>query len=262
VGYDYNGAGQRVSRTWSNDEIQRNYYWNGWSVVNEYLDDDNATYYDWERSYVGGLAERAYSGGAYAYYFTDHLGSTQALYNEAKTRTGGIDYTAYGAPTFSEGAASGITRRYTGHDYDPLTGDYFAPYRFYSPSSHRWLTRDPLGMVDGPNVYAYVRGNPINTSDPLGLTEQEDDCDPCKEERDAAKGAADDAERALVACGAAQGACALCIRRCVVTPTPWCGFVCVGICGGAVATCNWAKRAADKYGEALDDLITCLRYPK
>jgi YD repeat-containing protein len=66
VAYDYNGAGQRVSRTWSNDEIQRNSYWNGWSVVNEYLDDDNATYYDWERSYVGGLAERAYYGGATA----------------------------------------------------------------------------------------------------------------------------------------------------------------------------------------------------
>ncbi len=31
------------------------------------------------------------------------------------------------------------------------------------------MTRDPLGMVDGPNVYAYVVNNPVNYVDPLGL---------------------------------------------------------------------------------------------
>ena len=29
--------------------------------------------------------------------------------------------------------------------------------------------RDPLGMVDGPNVYAYVMGSPVNNIDPSGL---------------------------------------------------------------------------------------------
>jgi hypothetical protein len=45
----------------------------------------------------------------------------------------------------------------------------FAPFRYYMPGAGRWLTRDPLGMVDEPNVYAYVRGNPPNRRDPLGL---------------------------------------------------------------------------------------------
>ena len=52
---------------------------------------------------------------------------------------------------------------------DGESGLYYAPHRYYSPFQARWTTRDPLGMVDGPNVYAYVRGNPVNFRDPLGL---------------------------------------------------------------------------------------------
>ena len=33
-----------------------------------------------------------------------------------------------------------------------------------------FLTRDPLGFVDGPNVYTYVRQNPWTKFDPLGLS--------------------------------------------------------------------------------------------
>jgi len=40
----------------------------------------------------------------------------------------------------------------------------------YSPEMNRWLTRDPLRMVDGPNMYAYVRGNPVSFVDPLGVS--------------------------------------------------------------------------------------------
>jgi hypothetical protein len=32
-----------------------------------------------------------------------------------------------------------------------------------------WLSRDPIGEKDGPNIYAYVRNDPVNRIDPLGL---------------------------------------------------------------------------------------------
>jgi uncharacterized protein RhaS with RHS repeats len=32
-----------------------------------------------------------------------------------------------------------------------------------------FISRDPLGFVDGPNVYTYVRQNPWSKFDPLGL---------------------------------------------------------------------------------------------
>jgi len=33
-----------------------------------------------------------------------------------------------------------------------------------------FLTRDPIGYADGPNIYCYVSGNPITRFDPLGLS--------------------------------------------------------------------------------------------
>ncbi|MGE3671948.1 MAG: RHS repeat-associated core domain-containing protein, partial [Polyangiaceae bacterium] len=34
--------------------------------------------------------------------------------------------------------------------------------------SGNWVSPDPAGEVDGPNLYAYVRNNPVNLTDPLG----------------------------------------------------------------------------------------------
>jgi hypothetical protein len=39
----------------------------------------------------------------------------------------------------------------------------------YSPSLGRWLQQDPLGYVDGANLYQSFDDNPINQSDPEGL---------------------------------------------------------------------------------------------
>ncbi len=58
--------------------------------------------------------------------------------------------------------------KFTGHDWDSETRLYYTVYRYYSPDSNRWLTRDPLGMVDGPNVYACVVGNPVSRFDAFG----------------------------------------------------------------------------------------------
>src|SRR4029077_16995758 len=41
--------------------------------------------------------------------------------------------------------------------------------RWYSPSTARWLTRDPIGERGGANLYAFVRNQPTVACDPLGL---------------------------------------------------------------------------------------------
>ncbi|NLV42432.1 MAG: RHS repeat-associated core domain-containing protein [Candidatus Hydrogenedentes bacterium] len=61
-----------------------------------------------------------------------------------------------------------LTIGYTGHPWDRALGQYFAPFRYYNPATARWNMRDPLGFVDGPNVYAYVAGNPVMRTDPSG----------------------------------------------------------------------------------------------
>lgn len=42
-------------------------------------------------------------------------------------------------------------------------------YRAYDSGLARWVSEDPAGLDDGPNLYAYVGGNPLNLIDPLGL---------------------------------------------------------------------------------------------
>ncbi|MCL4471289.1 MAG: RHS repeat-associated core domain-containing protein [Gammaproteobacteria bacterium] len=57
---------------------------------------------------------------------------------------------------------------YTGREPD-VTGLIYYRARYYDPTIGRFISRDPAGMPDGINQYAYVRNNPVNFTDPLGL---------------------------------------------------------------------------------------------
>lgn len=41
--------------------------------------------------------------------------------------------------------------------------------RIYDPKVARWHSLDPIGFVDGPNLYLYVLGNPVNLLDASGF---------------------------------------------------------------------------------------------
>jgi RHS repeat-associated protein len=42
-------------------------------------------------------------------------------------------------------------------------------YRYYNPSTGRWLSRDPIGEKGGNNLYGFLDNDPICNFDPLGL---------------------------------------------------------------------------------------------
>ena len=62
--------------------------------------------------------------------------------------------------------------QYCGYWLDAETGLHHVRNRYYHSTLGSWTSRDPLGYVDGANLYEYVGGEPIGMVDPWGLRRQ------------------------------------------------------------------------------------------
>ena len=62
--------------------------------------------------------------------------------------------------------------RYQGKRIDEETGLIHFGYRYYDPQLGRWISPDPAGDVDGPNLYLFVHNNPVSYVDYFGLAAQ------------------------------------------------------------------------------------------
>ena len=122
--------------------------------------------------------------GQFRYLHQDHIGSTIA---ETGIPTGGVAHThgyyAYGGdrdvdPSDGRLDNAATDYRFTGQMEDSKTGLYYYNARYYDPQIGHFISPDsivpdPMQVMDYQR-YAYVRGNPINASDPTGhLTEEE-----------------------------------------------------------------------------------------
>jgi RHS repeat-associated protein len=58
---------------------------------------------------------------------------------------------------------------FTGQRHDDSTGLISFPYRTYDPNAGRFFQRDPIEYEDGDNLYEYVSGNALSSTDELGL---------------------------------------------------------------------------------------------
>jgi RHS repeat-associated protein len=91
------------------------------------------------------------------------------------------NYDEFGNPALFDGAgnplltsAVGNPYLYTGHQYDPETGFYYARNRYYDARTGRFISRDPAGAFGDPfnlgNAFTYAANNPATYVDPLGLS--------------------------------------------------------------------------------------------
>ena len=62
--------------------------------------------------------------------------------------------------------------------FDAETSFVYFSKRYYAPDLDRWITPDPLGFADGPNLYAYVHSSPMTKFDLYGLFAHDDAHDP------------------------------------------------------------------------------------
>ena len=56
------------------------------------------------------------------------------------------------------------------HGVDADSVPLYRRQRWYDPTLQRFISRAPIGLSGGANLYEYAGGNPSNWSDPLGLT--------------------------------------------------------------------------------------------
>jgi RHS repeat-associated protein len=77
---------------------------------------------------------------------------------------------------------------YAGYEQDESITMYHVRHRVYRADLGRWMTRDPLGYVDGMGLYEYVGGMAVRGRDPSGLARAVpcagNTCEPPKDERD------------------------------------------------------------------------------
>jgi len=68
----------------------------------------------------------------------------------------------------SGGSAYGWRYLFEGQRFDATTGLYDFRHRAYDPTLGRFLQQDPMGYVDGANLYQMERSNPLAFADPMG----------------------------------------------------------------------------------------------
>jgi RHS repeat-associated protein len=111
----------------------------------------------------------AATGKIYCYHF-NALGNTIALTNSTQAIVNSYAYTPFGVVTEQQQINQPF--KYVGQYgvYTEPSGLYYMRARYYDPSVGRFISEDPSGFGGGDvNLYAYVGGNPICFTDPLGL---------------------------------------------------------------------------------------------
>lgn len=116
------------------------------------------------------LREDGYTGEAIP--ALDRLGSVMSTSDGYGQYLGATAYLPYGqSQTGTPPPGSGFG--FAGYRYDAETGLYYVRNRYYDPRLGRWLQPDPIGQEGGVNLYAYVGNDPLNLTDPLGLSPSE-----------------------------------------------------------------------------------------
>ena len=121
---------------------------------------------------VGGLLAVKDASGVYYPTYDGNGNILSYLQLDAATKklkpVAAYVYDPFGDALASAGVkANDLPLRFSTKYLDRETGLYYFGYRYYSPRTARWLSRDPLAESGGPNLYGFADG--VNGFDPLGL---------------------------------------------------------------------------------------------
>ena len=121
------------------------------------------------------------------HYHNDHLGTPNELTNQDGEVIWLADYEAWGntakivyRPIELKGIQVSADElqplRFQGQFVDTETGLHYNRFRYYDPDLGMFVSRDPIGLMGGSNVFAYAP-NPTGWIDPFGLARQKNSSD-------------------------------------------------------------------------------------
>jgi RHS repeat-associated protein len=195
VTFEYDALGRRVSRSYSSGNVV--YVYAGQQVIADYARGAVTSSPTYRYVYAECLGYAGYvdepilrhtgttttlptTGDNALYYHRNQQYSIVGLTNAAGTLVERYTYSAYG--TLGIYAANGTVRSsstyanrytYTGREYDPDLNLYHFRARWYDPATGGFISRDPLGYVDGMSLYRGYFG--VQELDPFGLWRSDDD---------------------------------------------------------------------------------------
>lgn len=110
------------------------------------------------------------AGNSPQYYHYDAQGSVTETSSTSSAKLNSYVYDGFGNIIKSTGTSLN-NRQFLTKEQDKTGLVYFGK-RYYNPRIGRFISPDPSGMIDGPNLYLYCSNDPINFVDLWGLEQE------------------------------------------------------------------------------------------
>ena len=194
--YGYDATGQRVRKVTerrAGDRKHERLYLGGFEILREYGSDgalslERETLHVFDDKQRLALVETRTVGTdpgpseLIRFQLADHQDSSVLELDEGGQVISYEEYHPYGTTAYQAvrtGVETPKRYRYTGQERDTETGLYYNAARYYVPWLARWLSPDPAGLTDGPNLYRFVRDNPVRWTDASGRDPDDDQVCSC-----------------------------------------------------------------------------------
>ena len=163
--FEYDGKGRRTEKMAAG--FTHAYVYDAEDIVEERItgsSSDTIRYY--HGMGIDELLARKNSSDVVTYYIADHLGSIVQESNASGAITLQREYDPWGV-AIQGSSTSGYA--FTGREWDAETQLHYYRARYYSPQRGRFISDDPAGTIDGPNMTSYAMNSPTKYVDPSGL---------------------------------------------------------------------------------------------
>ena len=169
--YEYDALGRRVSTT-TLEGTTRHVYDDNWQVLADLDEDGNVV-----ASYVWGDGiDRLHAvkvGGASYYPLTDVQGTVWGYVDSQNNVVARWQYDTWGnvVDEFVSVPALALLRyRFQCREWSAATGLVNFRMRWYDPATGRWLSKDPIGLSGGLNLYCFCGNEVLNQVDPYAMS--------------------------------------------------------------------------------------------